>query len=497
MHGRTQEVATRAAIGAGRWRIVRQLLTESLALGAMGSVLGAGVAAMGTGALVALAPPIPRIDLVGVDFAVLAFAAALGTLCGVIFGVAPAVITAREAVGTTLRSGQRAGSRRKAGLGRWVLAGEIGLTVVLVVASGLLVQSLTRLLDVPLGFDPEGVASIEVAPPNTRYEDRVALNNFLNEVLLEMEAVPGVTDVSAGNALPFPGNPAGWGSRLRQEDTTYLMPDGYMVAPGHLEFLGIPLLEGRGILSSDDTEAPRVMVVSESLARGLWGDQSPVGQEMFYPLGKVTVVGVAGDVRQSSLQAEPKLAFYVPWAQHTRSVLTFMVKTDGPAESVLPAMRDALWRVDDQLAVIDASYLQDVIGDSAAEERYRTFLMSVFASLAIVLAVVGIMGVTARHVAHRTREVGIRIALGAESSALLGGVVGEAIWTGTLGVGIGLLGAFWMGPLIASYLFGVEPYDPLTFAGVGALLLGVCGVASYIPARRLLAVDPVAVLKEE
>jgi putative ABC transport system permease protein len=497
MHGRAQELATRAAIGAGRWRIVRQLMTESLVLGAVGSVLGAGVAAMGTGALVALAPPIPRIDLVGVDFTVLAFAAALGTLSGVFFGVAPAVITAREAAGTTLRSGGRAGSRRKAGLGRWVLAGEIGLTVMLVVASGLLVQSLAQLLDVPLGFDPEGVASVEVSPPSTRYEDRVALNTFMNEVLLEMEAVPGVTDVSAGNALPFPGSTSGWGSRLRMEDTTYLMPDGYMVAPSHLEFLGIPILEGRGIRSSDGADAAPVMVVSESLARGLWGDRSPVGQEMFYPMGMVTVVGVAGDVRQSSLQAEPGLTFYVPWAQHARSTLTFMVRTEGPAVNVLPAMREALWRVDSELAVTNASYLEEVIGDSAAEERYRTFLMSVFATLATVLAVVGIMGVTARHVAHRTREVGIRIALGAESSALLGGVVGEATWTGALGIGIGLLGAFWMGPLIASFLFGVGPFDPLTFAGVGALLLGVCAVASYIPARRLLGVDRVAVLKEE
>jgi len=497
MHGRTQEVATRAAIGADRWRIVRQLLTESLVLGVLGSVLGAGVAAMGTGALVALAPPIPRIDLVRVDLTVLGFAAALGTLSGVFFGVAPAVITSREAVGTTLRSGGRAGSRRKAGMGRWVLAGEIGLTVVLVVASGLLVKSLTHLLDVPLGFDPQGVASIEVAPPETRYEDRVASNNFMNEVLLEMEAVPGVTNVSAGNALPFPGTPAGWGSRLRQDDTDYLMPDGFMVAPGHLEFLGIPILEGRGILSSDDAEAPPVMVVSESLARGLWGDQSPVGQEMVYPMGTVTVVGVAGDVRQSSLQAEPWPTFYVPWAQHSRSTLTFMVKTEASAENVLPAMREALWSVDDDLAVTDASYLEEVIGKSAAEERYRTFLMSVFATLAIILAVVGIMGVTARHVAHRTREVGIRIALGAESSALLGGVVGEATWTGALGIAIGLLGAFWMGPLIASFLYGVEPFDLITFAGVGALLLAVCAVASYIPARRLLRVDPVAVLKEE
>ena len=160
-------------------------------------------------------------------------------------------------------------------------------------------------------------------------------------------------------------------------------------------------------------------------------------------------------------------------------------------------MREALWKVDDQLAITNAGYLEETIGESAAEERYRTFLMTVFATLATVLAAVGIMGVTARHVAHRSREVGIKIALGAKNSVLLGSVVGEAAKTGALGIGIGLLGAFWMGPLIASFLFGVEPFDPLTFVGVASLLLVVCTAASYIPARRLLGVDPVAVLKEE
>jgi predicted permease len=490
-------VATRAAIGAGRWRIFRQLMTESLVLGVAGSALGAFVSVAGTRALVLLAPSIPRIDLVGVDLTVLAFAAVLGTLSGVFFGVAPAFITAREAVGTTLRSGGRSGSRRRAGLGRWVLAGEIGLTVMLVVASGLLVQSLSQLLDVSLGFDPENVASIEVRPPDIRYENGEARTTFLNEVILEMESIPGVVDVSATNALPFPGRTAGWGARLHAEDSTYLMPDGYHVAPGHLDFMGIPILEGRGLLPSDDAEAPPVMVVSESLAKGLWGDRSPVGQEMFYPMGTVTVVGVVGDVRQSTLQSKGVLNFYVPFAQHSRTTMTFAVRTEASGMDVIPAMREALWRVDGELAITEEGYLEGVIGDSAAEERYRTFVMGVFAVLATTLAVVGIMGVTARHVAQRTREVGIRKALGAEDGALVGGVVGDATKIGALGIGVGLLGSFWMGPVLAAYLFDLESFEPMTYAGVATLFLGVCALASYIPARRLLMVDPVTVLREE
>ena len=497
MHGRAHEVATRAAIGADRWRIARQLLTESLVLGVAGSALGVMVAVVGTGTLVAMAPPVPRIDMVRVDLTVLGFAAFLGTLSGVLFGIAPAVLTARKALGSTLRSGDRSGSWRKAGLGRWVLAGEVGLTVMLVVASGLLARSLSELFDMGLGFDPENVASLEVTPPVNRYEGTNELTALMDQVLPALEGIPGVTAVSAANALPFPGNTSGWGARLHQEDSTYLMPNGYHVSPGYLTFMGIPILEGRGLLASDDPDAPAVAVVGQSLAKALWGEGSPVGKEMFYPRGTVTVVGVAADVRQGTLQDAPPLTFYVPFAQHPRWTISFVVRTAAPGLDVLPAMREALWGVDDDLAITRSGLLEDAIGHSAAEERYRTFLMSVFAALATVLAVVGIMGVTARQVAHRTREIGIRKALGAENASLLGGVVGDAATVGAWGIGLGLLGAFWMGPILASFLFGVESFDLPTYAGVAVLFMGVSVLASYFPARRILRVDPVTVLREE
>jgi len=497
MRGRAHEVATRAAIGAGRWRILRQLLTESLLLGFAGSALGALVAVVGTGALVSLAPPIPRIELVRVDVTVLAFAVFLGTLSGVLFGVAPAFLTAREAVGTTLRSGGRTGSRRRAGLGRWVLAGEIGLTVVLLVASGLLVRSLSHLLDTGPGFKPEGLAEIAVDLPASRYKGKKELNTLMKEALAEMRSVPGATAVSAANSLPFPGSPSAWGVRLHPEDSTYLMPVGYHVAPGYLAFMGIPILDGRGILESDAADAPPVALVSESLAKALWGNRSPVGQEMVYPYATVTVVGVVGDVRQSTLQDDPPLTFYVPFAQHARWRLNFVVRTGAPGDVVFPAMREALWRVDSELAITDAGYLTDAIAASAAEERYRAFLMTVFALLATVLAAVGIMGVTARHVAQRTREIGIRKALGAEDGILLGSVVGDATITGSVGVGVGLLVAFWMRPVLTAFLFGVQGFDLPTYTGVAILFLGLSALASYLPARRLLRVDPVMVMREE
>lgn len=323
------------------------------------------------------------------------------------------------------------------------------------------------------------------------------MSAFMNEVVLEMENIPGVSDVSAASGLPFPGTSSGWAMRLRPDDTDYLMPEGHFVAPGHLEFLGISILEGRGIVPSDDAEAPPVAVVSESLAKAFWGDRSPVGQELHYPMGSVTVVGVADDVKQGNLQDEGGLHFYSPFAQQSRRTLRFAVRTRTSGVDVLPDMREALWRVDEELAITDAGYLEGAIGDSAAEERFRAFLMSVFAGLATILAVVGIMGVTARHVAHRTREVGIRKALGAENSTLLGGVVGEAVAMGAVGIGVGLLGTLLIGRVLAAFLFGVGSFDFLTYAAVAVLFLGVCGLASFVPGLRLLVVDPVTVLREE
>jgi predicted permease len=499
MHGRAQEVATRAAIGAGWPRIIRQLITESLVLGVLGSVLGALFAAVGTKLLVAMAPPVPRIDQVQVDSGVLLFAAGLGTLSGVLFGLAPALSSVRAAVGSILKAGGRTGSRRQAGSGRWVLTGEVALTVVLLTASGLLARSLSHLFDVDLGFNPRNLATVEVGLPDARYGWNLkgAAGGFVDQVLREMEAIPGVEAVSAANLLPFPDSPSEWASRANSEDSTYLMPELYHVAPGYLEFMDIPLLEGRGFFPSDDGDAPPVAVVSRSLAQALWGDRSPLGREMFYPLGGVTVVGVTGDTRQASLQNEPPLTFYVPFGQHSRTRVTFAARTRGSPEEVLPSMREALWRVDGELAVTASGSLTGAIGRSASEERYRTLLMTTFALLATALAAVGIGGVTARQVSLQTRELGIRKALGAEDAALLGGVIRSASFTGALGVGLGLAGAYWLRPVLGAFLFGVGSFDPVTYGGIGGFLLLLSAIASYLPARRLLWMDPVAVLKEE
>jgi len=499
MQGRTQEVATRVAIGAGRLRIGRQLITESLVLGLFGSALGVLFAVGGTRLLVAMAPPIPRIDEVRVDLVVLVFAGFLGTLSAILFGLAPALVTARAHVGSTLRAGGRTGSRRQAALGRWVLVGEISLTVVLLVASGLLSQSLVRLLAVDPGFNPRNLATVEVTLPDARYgwDMKGAAWNFADDVLRHMKAIPGVEAVSAANMLPFPNKPSTWAARANPEDSTYLMPELYCVAPGYLGFMGIPIIEGRGILSSDDGRAPPVAVVNQSLARALWGDRSPVGRELIYPAGRVTVVGVAGDTRQASLARKPPLTFYVPFAQLSRTRVTFVARTQGRPEDVLPGMREAVWHVDGSLAVTTSGTLERSVAESASQERYRTLLMTTFALLATALAAVGIGGLSARQVAQQTRDLGIRKALGAPDGALLGGMLRSVGITGAAGVALGLLGAYGVRPLLATFLFGIGSFDPLTYGGIGGLFILIALVCGYLPARRVFAVDPVRVLKAE
>jgi predicted permease len=378
-----------------------------------------------------------------------------------------------------------------------VLVGETGLTVLLLVGAGLLARSLAGLMNVELGFRSERLATLEVGLSRGRYPDEESAAAFMDRVLREMDEIPGVDAVTASNALPFPGRTAGWASRLHPDDSTYLMPQGFHVAPGYLDFMNIPILEGRGFLSSDGVDGPPVAVVGESLARALWGERSPVGQEMYFPMGRLTVVGVAGDVRQATLEEDPPLTFYTPFAQLRRSSLAFVVRSSLPVQELIPSMREALWRVDDEVAVMKSGTVSSFIRESAREERYRTFLMGTFATLATLLAVVGIMGGTARQVARRTREVGIRKALGAEDGNLLGHQVREALATGVVGIGLGLLGALWTAPVLAAFLFGVETFDPITYASTAGLLLVACALAGYLPARRILSVDPVTVLREE
>jgi ABC-type antimicrobial peptide transport system permease subunit len=464
MNGRRQELAIRSALGAGAARIMRQLITESLMLGLLGSAFGVLVALAGTRGLLMLAPPIPRIDEVGVNGLALTFSATLGIMSGFVFGTVPSILMARTSIGATLRASGRTSTGHTRQFQRMVVMLEIALTAVLLVTGGLLTRSLSRLLAVDPGFASENLATVHVSLPETGYDTQEAHAAFVVEVLQQLEGIPGVVAVTAANNLPFPGTTSGWGVRD---------------------------------IDADGPDAPAVTVVSEGLARRLWPNESPIGRRLWYPWTTTTVVGVVGDVRRETLGAPPDLVFYVPFSQHPMAQVSFAVRFTGNAASMIRQMRDAVWSVDGELAITNSGTMASLISRSANDERYRTVLMGMFGVLAAALAAVGVFGVTARAVAQRTREMGIRMALGAREAEMVTTVLRGSIVTGLLGVAVGIFGAFWASRIVSGFLFDVEPSDPLTYGAVASALLILCLLASYLPARRIARLDPVDVLKAE
>jgi len=499
LHGRRQELVTRGALGASRGKIVRQLLTESVILGLLGGLLGVLVAVAATQFLLMLAPPIPGIAAVGINFRALAFAAAIGMLAGLMFGTAPAVLAARESIGAALRAGGRGSTGGGRRFQRSVVALEIALTTVLLVTGGLLSRSLAHLLAVDPGFDPENLATVDVSLPETRYPTQDAQARFVTDVLAQLEAVAGIRTVTAANGLPFPGTTASWGLRDADADADLLQLSAklFHVTPGYFETLGIPLVSGRTLTEADGRDAPPVAVVSESLARRMWPNESPIGGRIRYPWTTVTVVGVVADVQREALNREVELTFYVPFAQFTRGNVSFAARTYGDPRLVIPLLRQAVWSVDGDLAIGRAGTMRSLMSRSASDERYRTQLMGAFALLAAVLAAVGVFGVTARAVAQRNREMGIRVALGARETELVGTMLRGNLITGLAGTGAGLVAALLATRLVSGFLFGVRTWDPTTYIVVAALLSSICLAATYVPARRIARIDPVDVLRAE
>lgn len=499
LHGRLPELSTRAALGAGRGRIFRQLLTESVTLAVAGTVLGAVLAIGGTRALVALAPPLPRVETVGVDLRVLAFATLSGLFAGVLFGTLPALVSSRTP-GAGRSGTTRTSSARRGGMERWLVSFEIALTVVLLVAGGLLGRSFQRLLAVDPGFDPEGLATVNVTLPGHSYASR--LPGAYDELLGVVRSLPGVTEVNAITRLPFPGLTNTTSLALPARDgreRSYISAQQLYAFPGYHEIMGIPILEGSGLPEDPGGEdAPLSLVISENLARRYWPDGSAVGSPVEFWGREARVVGVVGMVKRNDLGVEADPAFYVSLYQIPIPGLTIslVARTQGDPVAMAAQMRDAVKAFDPDVPVRQVTTLPALIRDSAARERYRTTLMAVFGTLATLLAAVGIGGVTARGVAQRTKELGVRLCLGAQDRSLVGMVLRDGLITGLLGTMAGLIVAGFAGRALTGLLFGVDPFDPWTYASVVGFLLLVVGGASYLPARRIADLDPAEVLRE-
>jgi predicted permease len=506
---RERELAVRVALGAGRARLVRQMLTESLMLALIGGIGGLMLGAVGTGALATMIPDELRQAVnIALDWRVLSFLLAITLLTGVIFGLAPAVHASRTDVNESLKEGGRSATTG-AGRERYrklLVVSEFALGLVLVVASALMIQSFYRLLEVNPGFRVDNVLTAQVVLPEKKYAKPEQVNNFYRDVLSRIQSLPGVEAAGGITPLPLSGN--GWQTNFYVEGTPVPKPgeapnsDYHMVTPGYFAAMGPKLLRGRLFTDADNQQAPSVVVISRGFARRYWHEEDPIGKRI--KLGGAdskqpwsTVVGEVADTKQYGLDTKTKTEFYIPAAQRSNNFLTLVVRSAGDASALTAGVRDAVAAVDSQQPVFSVRTMQGYLTNSVSDRRIAATLLGLFAGLGLVLAAVGIYGVIAYTVSLRTHEIGVRMALGASRKDVLQMVLGTGARLALIGVGAGVVLGLGLMRLASSLLYGVTASDPLIYS-LAALTLGaVALVACYVPARRAMNVDPSTALRYE
>jgi putative ABC transport system permease protein len=504
---RSRELAIRTAVGAGRGRVVRQLLAESVLLSTVGGAIGVVLAHFALEAFVAGYPTmLPRMQEIQVNGTVLLFSMALSLGAGVLFGMVPAMNVAGRRLADSLKQGSRsvAGDRSRRWMRGGLVVGQVGLAVLLLVGTGLLVRSFSALSSENPGFSKED--RLVLASPLSReaYPDNESRRAFGDAVLARMEAIPGVESAALSSLLPLEGSDQIWGYWLEETDPTE-SADGsglfYRVTPGFFETMGIPLLAGRPIHSTDRADGPEVVVVSESFAERHFPGENPVGRRIRW--GReldnphVEIVGVVGDVQHYALGVTSEPQVYVPFVQRPNNEVYFVVKASVPPLSLAGEVRDAIHSVDPDQPIEGVQAAETLISESISTPRFRTLLMTGFGLMAFLLAIVGLYGVMAYSVSQRTKEIGVRMALGASRGSVLGLVFREGGPLVGVGLGLGLIGAFALSRLLESMLFGVGARDPAVFAAVPLVLLAVAATAMLVPARRAARVDPVKTLGDE
>jgi putative ABC transport system permease protein len=511
---RQKEVAVRLALGAGRARLVRQFLTESVLLALAGGALGLVLALWGIDALLALSPPnIPGLGGVGVDGAVLAFTLATSLLTGVAFGIVPALQTTESGLHESLKEGGRSatGARRNRLSGIFVVS-EFALALVLLIGAGLLIRSFWRLQEVAPGFDPRNVLTAEVwlptpnQPDRGRYfapEKKVA---FARQLLERVRALPGVEYAGLTTGLPLGSNLSSGLFTAEGRETLGLegsaRGEARRVTPDYFRAMGIPLLSGRAFTESDDRVPASVAVVGERLARRIWPGEDPLGKRL--KLGGptstapwLTVVGVVGDVKSRGMDVETPLQIYIPFFSEPNLYMALAARTNSDPAALTRVVAEEARAIDGDQPVYNVRTMEQALAVSTAQRRFSTLLLGIFAGVALVLAAVGIYGVMAYAVSQRTREIGVRMALGARPGHILRLVVGGGMAMALAGVAAGLAAAFALTRVMAGLLFDVSATDPLVFGAISILLVGVALLACYVPARRAARVDPLVALRTE
>jgi putative ABC transport system permease protein len=505
--GRIREMALRAALGASRARLVRQLLVESLAIAAAGGTLGVLLAVWGTSLLVAVGPrEIPRLDEVAVDWSVLGFSLAVTLATGVLFGLAPALRASRVEPGAALQEAGRAlDSGARHGLRSALVASELALAFVLVVGTALLGKSFLRLVQVDPGFDPRGVLTTSVYLWGERYQKADAERAFYRQLMDELRARPGVEAVGMVSTVPFDGfDQRGFHILERPLANPSEAPsvDHYSVTPGYFEVMRIPLKRGRLFTEADDERAPRVALVSESTARLVFPGEDPIGRHVQFG-GRdekepwAEIVGVVGDVQQYGLDQARTPQSYAPQAQDISFGYSLFVRTTRSATSLEPELRAVFRGVDKTQPVQRLVPLESYLSGSLAERRFTLALLAGMGALGLLMAAVGAYGVVSYAVSLRTREVGIRMALGAQSGDLLAMVMRQGLWLAAAGLTVGYAASLALTRFLSSLLFEVHPMDPAASLAVAVLLAAVVAAATWLPARRATRVDPLVALRHE
>ncbi len=510
---RQQEIAVRTALGASRWRIVRQLLTESVLLALGGGALGVLLCLWSVNWIHVLGTKsIPRLHDVGIDGRVLLFTLLLSVLSGILFGLAPALRVSRLDLTATLKDASRgsAGTNAVWGHGnnvrRLLVVAELTLSVVLLIGAGLLIRSFARLQNVAPGFNPQSVLTFDLTMTGKKYGDKQAILNTYRQLWERLEHVPGVSASGGVTSLPlsqaYAWTPITVEGRTPLPGEKFLNADERVVGGHYFEAMGIPLRRGRLFDEQDDASKPGVVLVDEYMAEQLWPGQDPVGKrihivELTSGDPWQTVVGVVGRVKQDSLDSDPRIAFYLPQTQYPARAMTVALRSGSDPAGVVSAVKNELKNLDADLPMYYLRSMQQRVEESLARRRFSMLLLAVFAGVALALATIGIYGVMAYLVSQGMREIGIRIALGANERNILSLIVGQGMALALCGVAIGLIGALLLTRLIRSLLFEVAGTDPVTFVGISVLLALVALLASYLPARRAARVDPLVALRYE
>jgi predicted permease len=503
---RQKEIAVRTALGASRLRVIRQLLTESVLLSVVSGLLGFGLSVWLIKLLIALIPPnTPRLDEIAINWQVFGFTLSVTVLAGLMFGLFPALQTSRPNLNETLKdSGQRGsetGGRNR--FGGLLIISEIALSFILLAGAGLLIKSFLHLREIDPGFNPDNVLTMRLGAPWKNYEDNERRLQLYEHLLEQVKATPGVQSTGATLSLPLGGDTFGVGRSLVPEGRPLTPAEATVakycaVTPDYFQTVQIPLKAGRTFTDQDNSRNTKVVIVNETLARRLWPGESPIGRHFtIYRDEKFPreIVGVVGDTKYA-LDKEPENEMYVPYAQDAGwGSLSLVVRTTGEPTAFAGAVRQAIRSVEKGVLVYNLKTLNDVVSTSAAPRRVPMLLLSAFAGVAMLLAMLGIYGVTSYYVTQRTHEIGVRMALGAQIADVLRLVLKRAMLLAVVGIGIGIVGAVALTRYLTTLLFGVKPVDAITFVGVGVVLAAVVFLACLIPARRAAKIDPLEALR--